>query len=445
MAIKIGMVSLGCPKNQVDAEIMLSCLSKAGYEITPVEAEAEVIIINTCGFIEDAKAEAIENIIESAKFKEDGVLKALIVTGCLAERYRDEISGEIPEVDVVVGIGKNHEIVDVVENALKGKKENRFGLKEDLVYEGERILTTPFYSAYLKVAEGCDNCCTYCAIPSIRGKFRSRSIESCIKEAEELALKGVTELTVIAQDTTRYGEDLTGGKSLLPELLRRLSQIEGIHWIRTLYTYPERITDELLEEINSNEKLVKYLDMPIQHCVGSILERMNRQGDQKSLEALINKIRQKVPGITLRTTVMTGFPGETQEDFEALCEFTQKMKFDRLGSFAYSEEEGTPAADFEGQIDKQVRVDRSENIMEQQLRITDEKNNSKIGSVVEVLIEGYDNYIRCYFGRSTADAPEIDGKVFFISDKPLKIGEYQNVLINDTIDYDLLGEREGME
>jgi len=311
--------------------------------------------------------------------------------------------------------------------------------------EGERILTTPFYSAYLKVAEGCDNCCTYCAIPSIRGKFRSRSIESCIKEAEELALKGVTELTVIAQDTTRYGEDLTGGKSLLPELLRRLSQIEGIHWIRTLYTYPERITDELLEEINSNEKLVKYLDMPIQHCVGSILERMNRQGDQKSLEALINKIRQKVPGITLRTTVMTGFPGETQEDFEALCEFTQKMKFDRLGSFAYSEEEGTPAADFEGQIDKQVRVDRSENIMEQQLRITDEKNNSKIGSVVEVLIEGYDNYIRCYFGRSTADAPEIDGKVFFISDKPLKIGEYQNVLINDTIDYDLLGEREGME
>ncbi len=445
MAIKIGMVSLGCPKNQVDAEIMLEKLSSAGYEITPNEAEAEVIIINTCGFIEEAKAEAIENIIESAKFKEEGSLRALIVTGCLAERYRDEISREIPEADVVVGIGKNAEIVEIVKNAVEGNFENRFGEKEDLVFEGERILTTPPYSAYLKVAEGCDNCCTYCAIPSIRGKFRSRSLESCIMEAKALALKGVSEITVIAQDTTRYGEDINGGKSLLPKLLEELSKIEGIHWIRTLYTYPERITDELLEVIASNEKVVPYLDMPIQHSVGSILERMNRRGDEKTLEALVKKIRERVPDITLRTTVMTGFPGETEEDFCSLCEFLERVRFDRLGCFAYSEEEGTPAAGFDGVVDKQLRYDRSENIMNQQLLITDEKNQAKIGKTMEVLIEGYDNYIRCYYGRSAADAPEIDGKVFFISDKPLKIGDYQRVLINDTIDYDLLGEREGME
>ena len=445
MAVKIGMVSLGCPKNQVDAEIILEKLSSAGYEITPNEAEAEVIIINTCGFIEEAKAEAIENIIESAKFKEEGSLKALIVTGCLAERYRDEISREIPEADVVVGIGRNHEIVEIVEKALKGEYENRFGEKEELIFEGERMLTTPPYSAYLKVAEGCDNCCTYCAIPSIRGKFRSRSLESCLKEAEALAKKGVTEITVIAQDTTRYGEDLSGGKSLLPELLRGIAKIDGIHWIRTLYTYPERISDELLEVIATEEKVVPYLDMPIQHSVGSILERMNRRGDEAYLRALIEKIRARVPDITLRTTVMTGFPGETEKDFESLCEFLEDIRFDRLGCFAYSEEEGTPAAGFDGEVDKQLRYDRSENIMNQQLLITDEKNREKIGKTLEVLIEGYDNYIRCYYGRSAADAPEIDGKVFFISDKPLKIGDYQRVLINDTIDYDLLGEREGME
>ncbi len=445
MAFKVGMVSLGCPKNQVDAEIMLEKISAAGYEITQTEADADVIIINTCGFIEDAKAEAIENIIEAAKFKEDGSLKALIVTGCLAERYRDEISREIPEADVVVGIGRNHEIVEIIEDALSGKKENRYGEKEELIFDGDRILTTPPYSAYLKVAEGCDNCCTYCAIPAIRGKFRSRSLESCVSEARKLAEKGVTELTVIAQDTTRYGEDINGGKSLLPKLLEELSKIEGIHWIRTLYTYPERITDELLEVIANNPKVVPYLDMPIQHSVGGILERMNRKGDEKSLEALIEKIRKKVPDITLRTTVMTGFPGETEEDFVSLCEFLARVKFDRLGCFAYSEEEGTPAAGFENQVEKQTRVDRSENIMEQQLGITDAKNKAKIGKTVEVLIEGYDNYIRCYYGRSAADAPEIDGKVFFISDKPLKIGDYERVIINDTLDYDLLGEREGME
>ena len=442
MSYKIGMVSLGCPKNQVDAEVMLAALTAAGFELTQAESEADAIIINTCGFIEDAKTEAIENIIEVAKFKTDGTLKALIVTGCLAERYRDEITREIPEVDVVVGIGKNKDIVNIVKEAIEGKPQNHFGEKCELELSGERILTTPPYSAYLKIAEGCDNCCTYCAIPLIRGSFRSRSIESCVSEAKTLAEKGVTELILVAQDTTRYGEDLNGGKSLLPQLLKELCKVEGIHWIRTLYTYPERITDELLEVIGTESKVVPYLDIPLQHCNGEILSRMNRSGDYKSLKELIAKIRKAVPDITLRTTFLVGFPGETEEQFCELCEFVKEIEFDRLGCFAYSEEEGTPAAEFEGQVDKQLRQDRSENIMEEQLLIAAKKNEQKIGTTQEVLIEGYDNYIRCYFGRSAADAPEIDGKVFFISPTPLKIGDYVKVHINDTLDYDLLGELE---
>lgn len=445
MAFKVGMISLGCPKNQVDAEIMLKSLSDAGYEITPNEADADVIIVNTCGFIEDAKSEAIENIIEAAKFKQDGKLKALIVTGCLAERYKDEISREIPEVDVVVGIGRNGDICEITASALTGHFENKYGEKKELPLEGERILTTPAYSAYLKIAEGCDNCCSYCAIPLIRGRFRSRSMESCIEEAKTLAANGVSELTVIAQDTTRYGEDLNGGKSLLPKLLKELCKIDGIHWIRTLYTYPERISDELLEVLKTEKKLVKYLDIPIQHCDGEILKKMNRKGDENYLKNLISKIRKAVPDITLRTTVMTGFPGETDEKFTSLCEFLKEVEFDRLGCFAYSEEENTLAATLPNQVERQLRQDRSENIMEQQLMITDSKNNAKIGKTYEVLIEGYDNYIRCYYGRSEADAPEIDGKIFFISDRPLEIGSYVNVLINDTIDYDLLGELEDMD
>lgn len=442
MSYKIGMVSLGCPKNQVDAEVMLAKLSAAGFEITQAEAQADAIIINTCGFIEDAKTEAIENIIEVAKFKSEATLKALIVTGCLAERYRDEITREIPEVDVVVGIGKNKDIVEIVTTAIEGNTKNYYGEKNELELCGDRILTTPPYSAYLKIAEGCDNCCTYCAIPLIRGSFRSRSIESCVSEAKDLAQKGVTELILVAQDTTRYGEDINGGKGLLPQLLTELCRIDGIHWVRTLYTYPERITDELLEVIAREPKLVPYLDIPLQHCNGEILNKMNRSGDYKTLKALIEKIRSKVPDITLRTTFLVGFPGESNEQFCELCEFVKEVRFDRLGCFAYSEEEGTPAAEFKGQVDKQLRQDRAENIMEQQLLIAAQKNEAKIGSTHEVLIEGYDNYIRCYYGRSAADAPEIDGKVFFISPRPLKIGEYVKVTINDTLDYDLLGELE---
>ncbi len=436
---KIGMVSLGCPKNQIDAEIMLKRLQDAGYEITPLEAEAEAIIVNTCGFIEDAKAEAIENIFEVAKYKQDGALKALIVTGCLAERYRDDILEEIPEVDVVVGLAGNNNIVNIVHDALSGKKGGFYGEKESLIIEGDRLLTTPKYTAYVKIAEGCNNCCTYCAIPKIRGRFRSRMMQDIIFECEKLSQNGVKEIILVAQDTTKYGVDLYG-KPQLALLLKNLCKIDGIHWIRMLYTYPDMITDELLEVMKSEEKIVNYLDIPIQHCNKDILKKMNRPGSKEELEALILKIRQTLPDATLRTTLITGFPSETEEQFEELCEFVKNAEFDRLGCFAYSEEEGTFAANMPDQIPMQTRVDRSEIVMNDQLSIVLKKNEEKFGKTLEVLIEGYDDYIRCYFGRSRADAPEIDGKVFFISDRPLEIGTFVNVKINDSIEYDLLGE-----
>ena len=438
---KVGMVSLGCPKNRVDAEIMLQKLKDDGFEIVPEEAEADAIIVNTCGFIEDAKAEAIENIIETAKYKQEGNLKALIVTGCLAERYRDEIKQELPEVDVVVGLGSNAVIAEIVKNALEGKCENRYGEKESLVLESERLLTTPQYTAYVKIAEGCDNCCTYCAIPKIRGRFRSRQMSDILFEIGRLAERGVKEIVLVAQDTTRYGEDIYGTPQLAA-LLKKICEIEPIKWVRMLYTYPDLITDELLDTMVKEEKVINYLDIPLQHCNGDVLKRMNRRGNRDSLEALIEKIRAKIPDITLRTTLITGFPGETEEQFEELCEFVNTGKFDRLGCFAYSEEEGTPAALLPDQIDGQLRVDRAEIIMNDQLRIVNEKNEAKYGTLQEVLIEGYDDYIKCYFGRTRADAPEIDGKVFFTVTEPQEIGTFVNVRITDSLEYDLLGEME---
>ena len=436
---KISMVSLGCPKNQVDAEMMLASLKKAGFEIATEEAQADAIIINTCGFIEDAKKEAIENILEASMYKKNGKCKALIVTGCLAERYKDDVTEEIPEVDVCVGIGSNSRIAEIVKQAIEGKKENSFGPKEDLDLNGERILGGYPFSTYLKVGDGCNNCCTYCAIPKIRGKMRSRTIEECVAEAEKLAENGVKELIVVAQDTTAYGEDIYG-KPMLPELLRKLAKIEKLHWIRTLYTYPDRITDELLDTIASEEKLVKYLDIPLQHVNDDILKRMNRKGDSESLSELIDKIRAKIPDITIRTTFITGFPGETEEQFCELAEFVKEKRFDRLGCFTYSPEEDTVAAEVDNQIDEQTKADRMDNIMEQQLTIAAEKNDEKIGSVTEVLIEGWDDYIKCYFGRTPADAPEVEGKIFFMADRQLNIGDFAKVQINDCIDYDLLGE-----
>ena len=439
--VKLGLVSLGCPKNRVDAELMLKKLQDAGFEITPYEAEAEVIIVNTCGFIEDAKTEAIENILEVARYKteDEGKLKALIVTGCLAERYRDEITENIPEVDAVVGIACNNNIVEIVRRTLNAEKGGYYGPKEELSIEGERLLSTPKYTAYVKIAEGCDNCCTYCAIPQIRGRFRSRMMQDIIFECMHLAEKGVKEIILVAQDTTRYGTDLYG-EPKLALLLRNLCKIEGIRWIRVLYTYPDVITDELIETIASEEKVVKYLDIPIQHCNAEILKRMNRRGTKEDLEALIEKLRANIPGIVLRTTLITGFPGETEEQFDELCEFVNKMRFDRLGCFAYSEEEDTMAAKFTDQVDMQLRVDRSEIIMNDQLAITLQKNEERFGKVLTVLIEGYDDYIKCYFGRTYADAPDIDGKVFFMTPHPLTIGDFVKVRITVALEYDLLGE-----
>lgn len=437
---KISMVSLGCPKNQVDAEMMLYSLKQAGFEIGVPEAEADAIIVNTCGFIEDAKSEAIENILEAAQYKRDGKCKAVIVTGCLAERYRDDVTEEIPEADVCVGIGSNGDIARIVKEAIESKVSNSYGKKEALNLNGKRILGGLPFTAYLKIGDGCDNCCTYCAIPKIRGRMRSRTIESCVAEAKELAAGGVRELIVVAQDTTAYGTDLYG-ESKLCELLRELCKIDGLEWIRTLYTYPERISDELLSLIASEPKLVKYLDIPIQHVNGEILKRMNRRGDRETLTALIKKIRAVVPDITLRTTLITGFPGETEGQYEQLQSFVKEIEFDRLGCFTYSAEEGTIAAEYDGQIDEQTKQDRAEHIMETQLDIAAEKNRAKIGTVQRVLIEGWDDYIKCYYGRSAADAPEIDGKVFFMAKRQLVIGDFVDVQINDTIEYDLLGEQ----
>lgn len=440
MSTRVGMVSLGCPKNQVDAEHMLYDLRKDGFEIVADAALADVVVVNTCGFIESAKQEAIETILEFCTLKQEGRIKAVIATGCLAERYRDEMIKEIPELDAVVGLGSNSRLTQIIRDIYCGESPIcAYGSKKDLPMEGGRIISTePFY-AYLKIAEGCSNNCTYCAIPSIRGGYRSRKLEDIIEEAKWLAENGVTELVVIAQDTTRYGEDIYG-KQMLPELLRQLCRIDGFKWIRTLYSYPERISDEFIEVLAQEEKLVKYIDMPIQHCNGEILKAMNRPGDREFLTQLIAKLRAKVPGIVLRTTLIAGFPGETQEQFEELCEFVKEIGFERLGCFAYSAEEGTKAYEMDGQVDEETKNKRADTIMQEQTLVNDTYNQQQIGKTVEVVCEGFDRYAESYFGRSSADAPEIDGKIFFTSDKKVRIGEYVRVELFDILDYDLLGE-----
>lgn len=439
MAIKVGMVSLGCSKNLVDSERMLYKLRKKGYQLVTEPGLADIAVVNTCGFIQSAKEEAIETILELGKLKEDGTLKKIIITGCLTERYREEAAELFPEADAVIGIGNNKDIVDILDHVLAGEKYINFAPKSEAELTGERVISTlPFFS-YLKIAEGCSNCCTYCAIPMIRGGFRSVPMEDVLKEAEDLASKGVTELVVIAQDTSRYGEDIYG-KSMLPELLKKLCRIDGLRWIRTLYCYPERITDELLDTIASEEKLVKYLEIPIQHCDGDIISRMNRWGDEEKLEALFAHIRAKIPGVVLRTTLITGFPGETQEQFDRLAEFVQRVRFDRLGCFPYSQEDGTKAAGFPDQIDEETAAHRADIIMEQQLLISAENNEKLLDAEPEAVVEGFDRFGECWFGRTVLDAPDIDGKVFFTSEKRLQIGDYVKIRINDTLDYDLIGE-----
>ncbi len=438
MSLRVGMVSLGCPKNLVDAEHMLYMLRERDCVIVPDAALADIVIVNTCGFIESAKQEAIDTILEFCVLKNEGRIKAVIVTGCLAERYRDEILTEMPEVDAVVGIGKNEELYEIISRVQNGEKVCEYGDKRALNIDGRRIISTEGYLAYLKIAEGCSNCCSYCAIPQIRGPFRSRTMESVLEEARWLAKVGVKEVILIAQDTTRYGEDLYG-EPKLAELLQELCKIDGFKWIRMLYCYPERISDKLIEVIKNEEKIVKYIDMPIQHCNGEILKSMNRPGDNSSLRALIGKIRNEIPDITLRTTLITGFPGETKEQFEELSAFVKDMRFERLGCFAYSQEEGTPACDFENQVPLKTREKRAEIIMDEQMLISESVNERMMGKTLEVVTEGFDRFAECYFGRSVYDAPEIDGKIFFTSERKLALGEFVNVLIDDTLDFDLIG------
>lgn len=440
MPIKVGMVSLGCNKNQVDAERMLYSIKEAGYQLVADAALADISIINTCGFIESAKQEAIETILEFAQLKKEGRIKKIIITGCLAERYKSEVSELIPEADAVVGIGCNKDIVKIIDRTLANENVQAFESKLELPMTGMRVQTTlPFFS-YLKIAEGCSNCCSYCAIPMIRGKFRSVPMEDLIKEAEYLVSHGVREINVIAQDSTRYGEDIYG-ESKLPELLTELCRIENLKWIRVLYCYPERVTDKLLDVIAKEDKIVKYIELPVQHCDGDILRKMNRPGDEETLRKLIAKIRERVPGVIIRTTLITGFPTETEEQFERLANFVRDMEFDRLGCFAYSEEEGTKAAEMEGQIDEEVRQHRADIIMEQQQIIMSHKNAAMTDKVVEVVTEGFDRYGECYFGRSAADAPDIDGKIFFTSPgRKLVPGIFVKVKITEILDYDLIGE-----
>lgn len=439
MAKKIGMISLGCPKNQVDAEVMLSKLSNNDFEIVNDPADADVVIVNTCGFIEDAKKESIENILDMISYKEDYPEMKVLVTGCLAERYQSEIFNEIPEVDGVIGIGANEDICEICDKLIGGEKAESYPPKTNLKIEGDRILTTPPYSAYLKIAEGCSNHCTYCAIPGIRGEFRSRPSESILAEAKKLASEGVKELIVVAQDTTRYGEDLYGKNALVP-LLKALSMVDGIEWIRLLYLYPERIDDALINEIASNEKIVKYMDIPLQHCSKNVLKRMNRHGDREALTELLNKIRDRIDGVTLRTTFIAGFPGETQEEFEELCEFVEEMRFERMGCFAYSEEEGTPAAKLDGMLDSEIRAERAEIINERQNSILDEISENLIGKTLEAIVEGYDAYSDSYYGRTTMDAPEIDTQISFVCGYELNDGDIVEVEVVNVVEGVLTGE-----
>ena len=439
MAVKVGMVSLGCSKNQVDGEIMLSLIQRDGYELCADPALCDVVIINTCGFIEDAKRESIENILEFCERKRAGQVRAVVVTGCLAERYQQEIVSEIPEADVILGIGRNTDIVAAIDHALHGERVVEFSDKNDLVMDAERVLTNPPYYAYIKLADGCDNRCTYCAIPNIRGRFRSRKMENILEEVRRFAAQGVTEMNLVAQDTTRYGEDIYG-RLMLPELIREVCKVDGVHWVRILYCYPQRITEELLDVMASEPKVVKYMDVPVQHASGRILKKMNRRDDYTYLKNLMQHIREKVPGVVLRTTFITGFPGETEEDFAELTRLVKEVRFERLGCFAYSREDDTPAYDMPDQIDEETKRRRADIVMTEQLAIAEEFARSLIGRELEVVVDGLDEESGIYYGRSYMDAPDIDTRVYFDSPYEHEVGEYVTVTVTDSRGYDLMAE-----
>lgn len=442
--VKVAVVSLGCAKNQVDAEQMMAKLAEAGYAFVEEPGVSDIVLLNTCGFITAAKEEAIEWLNELITLKNEGKIKYIVVTGCLSERYREEFEREYPEVDAIVGIAEYNNIADIFAEMSKKQADEqicRYGKKENHSMEGKRIISTLPHYAYLRIADGCDNCCTYCAIPMIRGRYRSRPIENIVDEARGLAEGGVKELIIIAQDTTRYGLDLYGELSLA-KLLNELCKIDKLKWIRILYAYPERVTDELIDVMARQDKIVKYLDIPLQHCDGALLKKMNRPGDEESYRALVAKLRERIPGITLRTTFITGFPGETEEQFNRLGEFAQDMRFERMGCFAYSEEEGTMAAQMSDQVDEEVREHRKEILEEQQDTRVAEMYDAMIGGETEVVVEGFDRYAELYFGRSAMFAPEIDGMIYFTApnDKRLVIGQFVHIRFNDVLDNNLIGE-----
>lgn len=430
------MISLGCPKNQVDGEILLAKLNDAGFQIVGEIADSDIMIINTCGFIDAAKQEAIDTILEVAEYKKAGIITAIVVTGCLAERYQDEITKEMPEVDAVVGIGANGDIVKICQKVLIGLDTSAFPNKCFLPLDDKRLLSTPKHWAYLKIADGCDNRCAYCAIPGIRGAFRSRKPESVIAEAKELAAGGVKELILIAQDTTKYGYDLFG-EYRLDALLKELVKIDGIEWIRLFYCYPQRITDSLIDVIASKDKICNYIDIPLQHASERVLKAMNRVGTADDYKRLLSKMRAKIDGLSLRTTFMVGFPGETDEDFEELCDFVSDVRFDKMGCFTFSPEEDTPAFDMKNQIDEDVKLHRQEILMNLQYSVTEQANKSRVGRVYKVIVDGFDG--ENYTGRSYLDSPEIDSGIIFTSDTEIATGDFVNVKITDFNGYDLIG------
>ncbi len=434
----VGFISLGCSKNLVDSETMIGLLTKEGFAVTDVIEEAEVIVVNTCAFIDAAKKESIDAILEAAAYKE-GRCRALICAGCLAERYKDDIMRELPELDAVIGVNDFDKIVQTVRLVLSGQKTEVFGGKAAMEEHLPRRLATPPYTAYLKIAEGCDKFCSYCAIPYIRGRFRSRHMEDIVKEARELVKGGVRELIVIAQDTGCYGKDLYG-KTALAELLTKLCHIHDVRWVRLHYCYPEEITNELIDTFKKEDKLVNYFDIPIQHCDDIVLKKMNRKTTGGAICELIKRLRSEIPDAAIRTSLIAGFPGETEEQFQALCTFLQQMRFDRLGVFAYSAEEGTPAAKMEGQLSEEEKVSRADRLMAIQRDIARAHCQERLGTVLTVLVEGFDDECCLYFGRSYADSPEVDAKVYFGAATLLSAGDFVNVKILDFMDYDLTGE-----
>ena len=437
MPIRVGMVSLGCSKNLVDSERMLAKLRAHGYQLVTEPGEADVAIVNTCGFIQSAKEEAIETILELGALKKDGTLKKIILTGCLTERYQEEAAELFTEADAVIGIGNNRDIVDILDHVLAGERVVQFGKKSDAEMKGDRIITTLPFFAYLKIAEGCDNHCAYCVIPKLRGKLRSRPMEDLIKEAEQLASDGVKELIVVAQDTSRYGLDLYGERKLA-ELLRRLCKIDGLVWVRVHYLYPDEMSQELIDVLANEPKIVKYLDIPIQHINDEILRKMNRRGNGEYVRQLFTKLRHEIPGLVLRTSLITGLPGEGEVEFAQLCDFLKEYKLERVGAFAFSPEEGTRAAEME-YPDTEIAKQRAEQVAEIQSRIMDDYNESCVGQVMQVLCEGYDPDEESYYGRTYADSPDIDGKIWFTAEKHIKTGDFVDVHVVDTYDGELVG------